>query len=146
MSETQAILARIVALRQRLEQGRGLTQQAVVNTGALQQDWHAPAAVARQVEAGAEHDALLDRTVSPVVASEPACALPTQLTARARQVLEKARDLLGQLRAWATPSLPPASCRRQPSRAPSLSSCWQAPIRWRAVTATRSPSPTPPCA
>ncbi len=38
MSETQAILARIVALRQRLEQGRGLTQQAVVNTGALQQD------------------------------------------------------------------------------------------------------------
>jgi putative nucleotidyltransferase with HDIG domain len=112
MSETQALLSRISALRQRLEQSQGLSRQAVAAAAALQSDWHAPTPpipiVQRKAQAGAEHDAALDQTVQGVAPSDVGRTLPRQLTWRARQVLEQSRDLIGQLRALSDAFAPPS--------------------------------------
>lgn len=102
MTETQALLGKITALRQRLEQAQKLASEA---TSAATRLLGAPAVAAsplavleRRVGAAAEHDAAVDavaRTVAPDVDAPP---LPRQLTMRARRVLERGRDLLGRLR------------------------------------------------
>ena len=105
MSETQVLLGKIAALRKRLEQAQNLVRDAGTAASALAEGrggngtWAAEALAA----AGSEHDALLDAAVRPVtvVASPDGPALPRQLTARARRVLERGRDLLGRLRGLA---------------------------------------------
>jgi len=113
MSETQALLARISALRQRLEQTPGLTTEATETLATLRADKPHPVvsaqALARQVAAGREHDVLLDAAVrsAPGAVADEVRPLPRQLTARARRVLEKARLLLGQLRVLSDAFAPP---------------------------------------
>lgn len=101
MSDTQQLLMKIAALRQRLEQTPGLTKGAVTpgpgNDGASELRW-----LQRQGAAGAQHDQLLDRTLRPLAEENAARGegkvLPTQLTVRARRVLERGQRLLGRLR------------------------------------------------
>lgn len=109
MSETQALLGKITALRQRLEQAQSLANEARSALAALTGE-DAPAsnvptgaahALERQISAGSEHDLQLDRLVRPLVgpagADQPRTG-PRQLTARARRVLERGRELLLGLR------------------------------------------------
>lgn len=89
MSDTQLLLGRIAALRKRLDQAVGTTDAPTKL-----------AEVVRRVEEGAAHDALVDAAVRPLTAAveETPAPRPRQLTARARRVLERGRDLLGKLR------------------------------------------------
>lgn len=103
MSETQQLLGKIAALRQRLEQAQvqagrtrldGASANEPVGPGRL---W----ALQQHVEAAHEHALQLDQAVkalAPADSSETPRPLPTQLTVRARKVLERGRDLLTQLR------------------------------------------------
>jgi HD-GYP domain-containing protein (c-di-GMP phosphodiesterase class II) len=90
MSETQVLLGRIAALRKRL------SESVVSNAAPLQL-----AEAVRQADEGAAHDVLVDAAVRPATArAEPVSETrPRQVTARARRVLERGRDLLGTLRA-----------------------------------------------
>src|SRR4051812_3621096 len=102
MSETRMILGKITALRQRLEQARGLAREAGSAAALLDGgDGQAgqPPGLERQAALGAEHDARLDEAVRPLLPGAGAPApVPRQLTARARRVLERGRELLGRLR------------------------------------------------
>ena len=110
MSETQALLSRIVSLRQRLEQAHGLARAAGASAAGKLIDPIpvGPARVALLKETlaeGAEHARQFDYTVRPLTAArEPGLMLPAQLTARARRVLERARDLFQSLRGLADES------------------------------------------
>src|SRR5262245_47536227 len=101
MSETQTPLGKIAALRQRLEQAQGQSQKVDSAAGALVGgDGGRLELLQRRTMAGAEHDALVDASLrqlgDPDVA--PAKLFPTQLTARARRVIERGRQLLARLR------------------------------------------------
>jgi hypothetical protein len=102
MSETQTLLGKIAALRQRLEQSRRLTQEAATVTAALVDEacTLSRTPTLARVVGGGEHDLVLDRTVRPVsgVIVDDLRPMPKMLTSRARRVLERARGLLGQLR------------------------------------------------
>jgi hypothetical protein len=108
MTETQALLGKITALRQRLEQAQSLATEARSAAAALADEETDPAprlaAVERQLITGGEHDATLDALVRPLTApaggDEPRPG-PRQLTSRARRVLERGRELLGRLRGLA---------------------------------------------
>jgi hypothetical protein len=111
MSQTQELLGKIRALRERLEAVPGLTG----GPGAGTADEAAPggdgAAAGRlrllqdRVAGGLEHHDLLDGTLKQLadVTSPPdeIPAMPTLLTSRARRALERGRDLLRRLRAFA---------------------------------------------
>ncbi len=96
MSETQARLSKIAALRQRLEQNK--SREAGKNAAAALDDlppglgrlWE----LERQVHAGTDHSRALDMVVKP---PDPTRPLPSQLTTRARKVLEKGREVLHSL-------------------------------------------------
>jgi hypothetical protein len=107
MSETHALLGKITALRKRLEQARGLADEAGSAAAAL-----ASGGVSFEelVAAGAAHDAELDRAVRPlteVLGADAPQPLPRQLTSRARRALERGRDLLTRLRSLADAFEPP---------------------------------------
>lgn len=96
MSDTQQLLGKIVALRQRLEQAKDLVPEAAAAAEAdsLQ-------ALADRVAAGARQDALLDAALRPLTRPVEADRLPNQLTARARYLVERAAGLLQRLRGLA---------------------------------------------
>jgi hypothetical protein len=104
MSETQMLLGKIQALRQRLEQAQGLANEARSAAAALVEETVGSRrlpAFERLVEESDEHDHQLDRIVRPLTAlvrKGEACVLPRQLTSRARRALERGRDLLLCLR------------------------------------------------
>jgi HD-GYP domain-containing protein (c-di-GMP phosphodiesterase class II) len=100
MSETQTLLGKIAALRQRLEQAQGLANEAGSAAAALAGDDGARLEVLRRkTEAGAEHDSLVDASLRQLGSeAAPANVLPAQLTARARRVVERGRELLARLR------------------------------------------------
>jgi HD-GYP domain-containing protein (c-di-GMP phosphodiesterase class II) len=100
MTETQTLLGKIAALRQRLEQAQGLANEAGSAVAALAGDDGARIEVLRRkAEAGAEHDALVDGALRQLAAdTAPVKVLPAQLTARARRVVERGRELLARLR------------------------------------------------
>jgi HD-GYP domain-containing protein (c-di-GMP phosphodiesterase class II) len=109
MSDTQVLLGKIAALRQRLEQAQGLVQEAGSAAATLVEEqgdeigraWR----LDRRLAAGAAEGALLDasiRRLAEVATGSPGIGLlPHQLTARARRVLVRADELLDQLRALA---------------------------------------------
>jgi HD-GYP domain-containing protein (c-di-GMP phosphodiesterase class II) len=112
MTETQALLGKIAALRQRLDQAHSLASEARSAIAALasedEDEVGRVLAFERQVEAAGGHDAALDRVVRPLTdlvglpgrvhgGDEPRPG-PRQLTSRARRVLERGRDLLTRLR------------------------------------------------
>jgi HD-GYP domain-containing protein (c-di-GMP phosphodiesterase class II) len=104
MTETQALLGKITALRQRLEQAQTLANEARSAAAALVDEDGGPAdrlmALDHQVQAGSDHDLQLDRVVRPLVvaAGGDQPPGPKQLTSRARRVLERGRELLLRLR------------------------------------------------
>jgi hypothetical protein len=104
MSGTQALLSKIAALRQRLEQAQGLACEADSAAADLAgTDGSRLEVCQRRVKIGGVHDALLDVTLRPLteVPPEEATVGPSHLTARARRILEKGRGLLGRLRTLA---------------------------------------------
>jgi hypothetical protein len=89
MSETRMLLAKITALRQRLEQAQGLADEAR----------SAAAVLLHRIASGDRHDVALEEAVRPVTGARLVeGGPPRSLTQRARRVLERGRDLLGQLR------------------------------------------------
>ncbi len=104
MSETQVLLGKIQALRQRLEQAQGLANEARSAATALIEETagnRSLSAFERLVEDGDDHDAQFDRLVRPLTArfrNDESHALPRQLTSRARRALERGRELLTRLR------------------------------------------------
>jgi HD-GYP domain-containing protein (c-di-GMP phosphodiesterase class II) len=88
MSETQVLLGKITALRQRLEQAQGLAGEAR----------SAAAQLLAEAAAGTLHDLQVDHFRPPAGEAAPQ---PRPLTARARHALERGRDLLGRLRSLA---------------------------------------------
>jgi HD-GYP domain-containing protein (c-di-GMP phosphodiesterase class II) len=118
MTETQALLGKITALRQRLDQAQSLANDARSAVAALAEEGHDPpgdlARLDRQLEGGTAHDLQLDRIVRPLVAADGGDEPPgpRQLTARARLVLERGRELLLRLREMAevfSEGVPPES-------------------------------------
>ncbi len=116
MSDTQGILARISDLRQRLAQAQGLLQEAGSAAAAL----HDPPRTAagtdlterleREVLAGRRVQELLDgslRQIAGALTGEDGIR-PTQLTARARRLLERGRELVGRLQQLADDPVLPA--------------------------------------
>jgi HD-GYP domain-containing protein (c-di-GMP phosphodiesterase class II) len=105
MSDTQVLLGKITALRLRLQQAQGLASEAGTAVVSLLRDGNSdpkPNALEHQATAVAEYDWLLNDALKqlstgPTPAAE-ASVMPTQLTARARRVLERGRDLLRRLR------------------------------------------------
>jgi hypothetical protein len=97
MTESQSLLGKIAALRQRLEQAQKLASEANIAASSL---FGAPAVAVleRQTAEGAEHDAALDGAVHVLTPTIEPPPLPQQLTMRARRVLERGRDLLVRLR------------------------------------------------
>jgi HD-GYP domain-containing protein (c-di-GMP phosphodiesterase class II) len=102
MSDTQVLLSKISALRQRLEQAQGLVTEAGSAVAELAGDAGRLRNLERQVAAGSEHNAQLDGvlrqvedTTGPAVEAR---ILPTQLTVRARRVLERSQELLERVR------------------------------------------------
>jgi HD-GYP domain-containing protein (c-di-GMP phosphodiesterase class II) len=102
MTDTQVLLGKISALRQRLQQAQGLAQEAGSAAAALAGD-PPPASqvqtLERLVDDGAQQDTEMDRIAraveGPRADERP---LPRQLTARARRLLERGRQLLDALR------------------------------------------------
>ena len=105
MSETRTLLAKISALRQRLEQVQGSADEArSAATALLDGLGDEPAdgvSFESALRSAADQDAALDVALRPVVGAATATPHPRRLTARARRVLEQGRDLLGSLRGLA---------------------------------------------
>jgi HD-GYP domain-containing protein (c-di-GMP phosphodiesterase class II) len=106
MTETQVLLGKIAALRQRLEQAQGLARDASTAAAALAGESLGRAVTLQQLERqtaqATEHDVQLDHAVRPLVVAaggEDGRPMPKQLTIRARRILERGRELLAQLRA-----------------------------------------------
>src|SRR5690242_16451804 len=86
MTETQTLLGKIAALRQRLEQAQGLAGEAGSAAAALAGgDGGRLEVLHRQAAAGAEHDALVDVALRQFGDPDggPTNVFPRQLTARA---------------------------------------------------------------
>jgi HD domain len=95
VTESQALLNRIAALRQQLEQVKRLS------AGGEESESRRLQRLGEQLSTGAEHIALLDtalRQLTDDAAEIDAQPLPKLLTARARRLLERGRLLLEQLR------------------------------------------------
>jgi HD-GYP domain-containing protein (c-di-GMP phosphodiesterase class II) len=109
MTDTQVLLGKIAALRQRLEQAQGLARDADSAATALAGETRDDAGriwrLERRAASGEQVAALLDGSLRQLSeAMAPAAAegrMPRQLTARARRLLERAEELLAQLRGLA---------------------------------------------
>jgi HD-GYP domain-containing protein (c-di-GMP phosphodiesterase class II) len=102
MSETRELLAKISALRQRLEQAQGLVDEARSAAAALAAgDGAVVPSFPQAVQSAGDHDLAMDAALRPVVGEMVQQRPPSQFSSRARRVLERGRDLLGQLRAVA---------------------------------------------
>jgi hypothetical protein len=119
MAETQSLLGKIAALRQRLEQAQGLANEAGSAAAALAGDGGRLEVLQGRAAVGAEHDALVDASLRQLVDAEagPTRVLPTLLTARARRVVERGRELLARLRPLAD-ALPEAFAAPHPATDP----------------------------
>src|SRR5262245_9108711 len=99
MSDTQAILRKIAALRQRLDKAQGVVRDAPAAPVPLEPAVADPVErLEEQVAAGARHNALIEGALGPTAAATEAPALPRRLTARGARLLHFGRDLLGELR------------------------------------------------
>src|SRR5690349_13681018 len=102
-SETQGILHKIGALRQRLEQARSQAQDAGESAVATLTDHDTPGLarlweLEHQTAMETDQRRQLDAAVKPVVAPER--TMPSQLTGRTRRAIEKGRTLIHALREY----------------------------------------------
>ncbi len=102
MSDTQVLLQKIAALRQRLEQAQGLAHDVGSAAASLPAEPARVQRLERHVADGDRHNVLLDCSLRQVPSAAPTAeaepALPAQLTARASRVLRHGQELLRQLR------------------------------------------------
>ena len=98
MSETQVLLGRIVALRQRLEQARASAHEAGAAAAGCLEGPARVTALDRRAAQGDESDHQLEAALRPLAPAASGPSLPAQLTARARRALERGRDLFQALR------------------------------------------------
>jgi HD-GYP domain-containing protein (c-di-GMP phosphodiesterase class II) len=107
MIETQALLGKIAALRQRLEQAQGLVKDASSQVASLLSRGTDGAAATRllerRVSAGFDHNELLETSLRQLYAADGGGAaepsrLPAQLTGRAGRLLRHSQEFLAQLR------------------------------------------------
>jgi HD-GYP domain-containing protein (c-di-GMP phosphodiesterase class II) len=96
MGDCDGLRARILALRQRLEQAQGLLRDVSTSLPAAE----LAEQLQRDVSAGTQVQSVLEGTLrqmtGPVAGEDK--ILPTQLTARARALLERGRGMVQQLR------------------------------------------------
>src|SRR5205814_1908640 len=105
--------------RQRLDQAQGLANEAGSAAAALAGgDGDRLEVLQRRAAAGAEHDALVDASLRQLGGDTPAPAFPAQLTARARRVIERGRELLARLRPLADHLEPQAQSPQYPGADP----------------------------
>jgi HD domain len=112
MSDTRALISRITDLRKRLANAQGLLLEAGA-TAAAAQDAPRGTDLAERLErdviAGGRVQQLLEgslRQIAGALKGEDTVR-PTQLTARARRLLERAREIVGQIKPLASdPALP----------------------------------------
>ncbi len=107
-SETQGILHKISALRQRLELARSQAQDAGEAAVANLSEHDSPGLarlweLEHQTATESDHRRQFDAAVKPPAPAER--SLPTQLTARARRAIEKGRELIQALREYQTEPL-----------------------------------------
>jgi HD-GYP domain-containing protein (c-di-GMP phosphodiesterase class II) len=105
MGDTKVLLDKIATLRQRLDQVRGLVSDIDAASGAPAAS-HAAIpqslrALQQKIAAGQQHSRWLDSSLRELAGEPDAGVLPTQLTARARRVIERGQELLGLLRSLA---------------------------------------------
>jgi HD-GYP domain-containing protein (c-di-GMP phosphodiesterase class II) len=107
-SDTQVILSKISALRQRLEQAQGLAHEAGAAAAGLARELSPGAnplqSLERAVAEGFDHGRLLDGALRQLDGSAlpgTEARVPALLTARARRILERGRDFLDRLRSLA---------------------------------------------
>ncbi|HEV3238167.1 MAG TPA: HD domain-containing phosphohydrolase [Gemmataceae bacterium] len=106
MTETATLLGKIASLRQRLKQAQGLASEASSAAAVLFTDEDAPidlnALLQKQVDLGNAQQNLLGDSIRQLSNDQQTgidnLALPSQLTAHARRLLEQGRGILGSLR------------------------------------------------
>jgi HD-GYP domain-containing protein (c-di-GMP phosphodiesterase class II) len=96
MSESQSILNRLTALRERLEQGREDAKSGMPDKGGKSRT--SIKKLEEKVRTGAEYDGLLDSVLRQLPRDAPLVRLPRQLTARAHRILEDGSEMLRRLR------------------------------------------------
>jgi HD-GYP domain-containing protein (c-di-GMP phosphodiesterase class II) len=111
MTETQVLLSKVAALRQRLEQAQGLVQDATSAAASLLKDDDTLSRLEHKVQAGARQQAFLETALRqlPGIAGSDGAALPVQLTSRAGRLLHRSHDLLNRLRNLANDPLLPTT-------------------------------------
>jgi HD-GYP domain-containing protein (c-di-GMP phosphodiesterase class II) len=97
MSETRDLLAKISALRQRLEQAQGLVNEARSAAAAILTEG---GPLDKAVKAAGDHDVAMGAALL-AVAGVPEGREPRQISSRARRVLERGKELLEHLRGLA---------------------------------------------
>jgi HD domain len=97
MTETQVLLTKIGALRQRLDQVHGLASEARAAAEDLLSSRRFQA-LAERIAAGDESDSALDGAVRPLDGSREDHPGPYHLSSRARRILERGENLLVQVR------------------------------------------------
>ena len=109
MIETQVLLSKIAALRQRLEQPRAPAKDDGPPAAALPPDACRVKLLEQRVAAGSRFNGLLDHSLRQLPEADdptgPGPVLPAQLTARASRLLRRGQDLLRQLRTLASDPL-----------------------------------------
>ena len=100
MSDTKELLQRIAALHLRLDQAQGLVREANTTAAALTDPAGATFALEEKVRAGAWHNVLLDGEMRGAQQPEK-LTLPSRLSFRGARLVQRARDLLQELKAIA---------------------------------------------
>jgi HD-GYP domain-containing protein (c-di-GMP phosphodiesterase class II) len=100
MNDAKELLQKIASLRLRLDQAQGMAQGMTVAAQALTNQADDAAALEAKVQRGNWHNTLLDSALRDVEAGEKP-VLPSRLTLRGARLVQRARDLLQELKALA---------------------------------------------
>lgn len=98
MSDSRVLLNKITALRQHLEQAQGLSSAVKLPSSATPAEPTTRLrSLERKVATGSQHNALLDGSLRHLEIAREDLLLPRQLTARARRLVERGRELILRL-------------------------------------------------
>src|SRR5262245_6033544 len=100
MNDAKQLLEKIASLRLRLDQAQGMAQGMTAAAQALTNQAKDAAALEAKVERGNWHNTLIDSALRSAEAGEKP-ALPSRLTLRGARLVQRARDLLQELKALA---------------------------------------------
>src|SRR3989442_11207289 len=104
MNDTQELLQKIASLRLRLDQAQDMAQEAKAAAADLTAQAADAAALEVKVQRGHWHNTLLDSALRGAEPGEKP-ALPSRLTLRGARLVQRARDLLQELKALADDSI-----------------------------------------